>query len=84
MVMTECISMKEHPTSWWLPHVYNWLEGGTEEGVCLLGGGSLGYLLPEGLWQSTLQELPASPELLIILGVFRALAAALVKDGHHC
>lgn len=81
--MTQSLSMKKHTTIWWLPYVYDWLEGGTGEGVCLLGGGGLGYLLPERLWQAALKEFSASPELLIILGVFRAFTAALVKDGHH-
>lgn len=62
--------------------MYNWLKGGTGERVCLLGGSGLGYLFPKGLGQATLQELSACPELLIILGVFRALMAALIKDRH--
>lgn len=75
--------MNEQPTGWWLLHVYNWLKGGAGERVCLLGGSGLGYLFPEGLGQTALQELSACPELLVILGVFRALAAALIKDGNH-
>lgn len=77
-----CISMTERPTICCLLHVYNWLKGGTGEGVCLLVGSGLGYLFPKGLGEATLQELSACPELLIILGVFRALTAAFIKDGH--
>lgn len=82
-----CISIKNNKkqsTCWWLLHVYNWLKGGTGDRVCLLGGGGLGDLFPKGLRQTTLQELSACPELLIILRVFRALAAALIKDRNHC
>lgn len=71
-------------TVWWLLRVCNCLKGGTGEGIRLLGGSCLGYLFPEGLGQTALQELSACPELLIVLGVFRALVAALVKDGNHC
>lgn len=81
MKMTTCISMK--PTVGWLLHVYYWLKGGTGERVSLLGGSSLGHLFPEGLRQATLQELSACPELLIVLRVFRVLAAALIKYGNH-
>lgn len=71
------------PTFWCLLNMCHWLKGGTGQRVRLLGGRSLGDLFPEGLGQTALQKLPARPELLIVLGVFRALAAAVVKDGGH-
>lgn len=71
-------------TFWLLCHMYNWLEGAAGEGVCFPVGSRLGYLLSKGLRQATLQKISACPELLIILGVFRGLMAALIKDGHHC
>lgn len=63
--------------------MYNWLKGGTRERICLLGSGGLGNLFLKGFRQATLQELSACPELLIILRVFRGLAAAFVKNGNH-
>lgn len=60
------------------------LEGGAGQRIRLLGRGRLGNLLLEGLGQSALQELPARSELLVVLGVFRGLAAALVEDGDDC
>lgn len=64
--------------------MYNWLKGGTRERICLLGSGGFGNLFPKGFGQTTLQELSACPELLVILRVFRALVAAFVKNGNHC
>lgn len=60
------------------------LEGGAGQGIGLLGCSRLGDLFPEGLGQTTLEKLPTRSELLIILGVFRGLAAAVVKDGDDC
>ena len=73
--------MKGLLTIWRLLHVNNRLEGGTGEGVRLLGGSGLGYLFPEGLGQAALQEVSARLELLVVLRVFRA---AVVKDGDYC
>lgn len=61
----------------------NWCEGGAGQRVSLFSGSSLGYLFPEGFWETTLEELSAGPELFIILGVFGTLTAAVVKDGDH-
>lgn len=68
-------------TFWCLLDVRDRLEGGAAQRVRLLGCGRLGDLLPEGLGETALQELPARSELLVVLGVFRGLAAALVEDG---
>lgn len=76
--------VRTQPTFWCLLNVCHWLKGGTGQRIRLLGGSSLGNLFPEGLGQTALQKLPARPEMLIVLGVFRALAAAVVKDGDHC
>lgn len=75
--------LKEKPTLWWLCCVSDSLEGGTGDSVRLFGGSSLCYPFPKGLGQTALQELPACPELLVILGVFRSLVAALIEDGNH-
>lgn len=77
-------SKMDQPTNCWLLHVYDWLKRGTGKRVCLLGGSRLGDLFLKRLGQTTLQELSACPELHIILGVFRAITAALIKDGNHC
>lgn len=68
-------------TFWCLLDVHHRLEGGAGQRIRLLGCGRLGDLLLEGLGQAALQELPACSELLVVLGVFRGLAAALVEDG---
>jgi len=64
------IPVKEQLTIWWLCRMCNWLKGGAGHGERLLGGSGPSNLFPKGLRQPTLQELPARPELLVILGVF--------------
>lgn len=66
-----------------LQHVHHRLEGGAGEGVGLPGGRGLGDLLLEGVRQAALEELAAGATRLVILGVVRAVTAALVKYGHH-
>lgn len=77
VLMTQCRTLR------WLPRVHHWLKGGTGDVVGLLGGSGLGYLLPEGLGEATLQELPACSELLIVLRILRAVTTAFIKDRYH-